>query len=66
MENDMDELKKKLNKNLEESQAMIEKLIRNLNDKSEINNDIDSLHDVVDNLKNELVRLKDLNSIEEE
>ncbi len=62
----MDELKKKLNKNLEESQAMIEKLIRNLNDKSEINNDIDSLHDVVDNLKNELVRLKDLNSIEEE
>ena len=62
----MNELKKKLNKNLEESQAMIEKLIRNLNDKSEINNDIDSLHDVVDNLKNELVRLKDLNSIEEE
>ena len=62
----MDELNKKLSKNLEESQAMIEKLIRNLNDKSEINNDIDSLHDVVDNLKNELVRLKDLNSIEEE
>ena len=45
---------------------MIEKLIRNLNDKSEINNDIDSLHEVVHNLKNELVRLKDLNSIEEE
>tara|TARA_B100000242_G_C42803776_1_gene373778 strand:+ start:421 stop:621 length:201 start_codon:yes stop_codon:yes gene_type:complete len=66
MENDMDELKKKLSKNLEESQSMIEKLIRNLNDKSEINNDIDSLHEVVHNLKNELVRLKDLNSIEEE
>ena len=31
----MDELKKKLSKNLEESQSMIEKLIRNLNDKSE-------------------------------
>ncbi len=62
----MDELKKKLSKNLEESQSMIEKLIRNLNDKSEINNDIDSLHEVVHNLKNELVRLKDLNSIEEE
>ena len=46
----MDELKKKLSKNLEESQSMIEKLIRNLNDKSEINNDIDSLHEVVHNL----------------
>ncbi|GIR20354.1 hypothetical protein CM15mP35_06150 [bacterium] len=62
----MDELKKKLSKNLEESQAMIEKLIRNLNDKSEINNDIDSLNEVVHNLKSELVKLKDLNSIEEE
>ena len=62
----MDELKKKLSKNLEESQSMIEELIRNLNDKSEINNDIDFLHEVVHNLKNELVRLKDLNSIEEE
>ena len=62
----MDELKKKLSKNLEESQSMIEKLIRNLNDKSEINNDIDSLHEVVHNLKNELVRLNDLNSIEKE
>tara|TARA_Y100000816_G_scaffold21136_2_gene13666 strand:- start:683 stop:871 length:189 start_codon:yes stop_codon:yes gene_type:complete len=62
----MDELNKKLSKNLEESQAMIEKLITNLNDKSEINLDIDSLNEIVRNLKSELVKLKDLDSIEEE
>ena len=62
----MDELNKKLSKNLEESQAMIEKLITNLNDKSEINLDIDSLNEIVSNLKSELVKLKDLDSIEEE
>ena len=45
---------------------MIEKLITNLNDKSEINLDIDSLNEIVRNLKSELVKLKDLDSIEEE
>ena len=62
----MDELKKKLNKNLEESQAMIEKLITNLNDKSEINLDTDSLNEIIHKLKSELVKLKNLDSIEEE
>ena len=62
----MDELKKKLNKNLEESQAMIEKLIRNLNDKSEINLDTNSLNEIIHKLESELVKLKNLDSIEEE
>tara|TARA_B100002052_G_C15664514_1_gene498888 strand:+ start:541 stop:729 length:189 start_codon:yes stop_codon:yes gene_type:complete len=62
----MDELNKKLSKNLEESQAMIEKLIRNLNDKSEINLDTDSLNEIIHKLKSELVKLKNLDSIEEE
>ena len=62
----MNELKKKLSKNLEESQAMIEKLITNLNDKSEINLDTDSLNEIIHKLKSELVKLKNLDSIEEE
>ena len=62
----MDELKKKLNKNLEESQAMIEKLITNLNDKSEINLDTNSLNEIIHKLESELVKLKNLDSIEEE
>ena len=62
----MDELNKKLSKNLEESQAMIEKLITNLNDKSEINLDTDSLNQIIHKLKSELVKLKNLDSIEEE
>ena len=62
----MDELKKKLSKNLEESRAMIEKLIRNLDDNSKINPDIDSLNEIVHNLESELIRLKNVNSIEEE
>ena len=62
----MDELNKKLSKNLEESQAMIEKLITNLNDKSEINLDTDSLNEIIHKLKSELVKLKNLDSIEEE
>ena len=62
----MDELYKKLSKNLEESQAMIEKLITNLNDKSEINLDTDSLNEIIHKLKSELVKLKNLDSIEEE
>ncbi len=62
----MDELKKKLSKNLEESQALIEKLIRNLDDNFEINPDIDSLNEIVHNLESELIRLKNINSIEEE
>ena len=62
----MDELKKKLSKNLEESQALIEKLIRNLDDNFEINPDIDSLNELVHNLESELIRLKNINSIEEE
>tara|TARA_B100000941_G_scaffold85765_1_gene59125 strand:- start:2092 stop:2292 length:201 start_codon:yes stop_codon:yes gene_type:complete len=66
MENDMNELKKKLSKNLEESQAMIEKLITNLNDKSEINLDTDSFNEIIHKLKSELVKLKNLDSIEEE
>ncbi len=66
MENNMDELKKKLSKNLEESQALIEKLIRNLDDNFEINPDIDSLNEIVHNLESELIRLKNINSIEEE
>ena len=62
----MDELNKKLSKNLEESQAMIEKLITNLNDKSEINLDTDSFNEIIHKLKSELVKLKNLDSIEEE
>ncbi len=62
----MNELKKKLSKNLEESQAMIEKLITNLNDKSEINLDTDSFNEIIHKLKSELVKLKNLDSIEEE
>tara|TARA_B100001121_G_scaffold62165_1_gene54595 strand:- start:32 stop:220 length:189 start_codon:yes stop_codon:yes gene_type:complete len=62
----MDELNKKLSKNLEESQAMIEKLITNLNDKSEINLDTNSLNEIIHKLESELVKLKNLDSIEEE
>ena len=62
----MNELKKKLSKNLEESQAMIEKLITNLNDQSEINLDTDSFNEIIHKLKSELVKLKNLDSIEEE
>ena len=62
----MDELKKKLNKNLEESQAMIDNLILNLNEKSQSDNDLEHLNDIVENLKSELLKLKDLSSFEEE
>ena len=62
----MDELKKKLSKNLEESQAMIDNLILNLNEKSQSENALEHLNDIVENLKSELLKLKDLSSFEEE
>ena len=62
----MDELKKKLSKNLEESQSMIDNLILNLNEKSQSENGLEHLNDIVENLKSELLKLKDLSSFEEE
>ena len=62
----MDELKKKLNKNLEESQAMLENLFINLNEKSHHDENLKYLNDIVNNLKNELIKIKDLSSTEEE